>query len=371
MWNGKRYHSFDYDCRERFGTKLYKLSLNAGFSCPNRDGTLDTRGCIFCSAGGSGEFAADKKLSITQQIEQAKQLVASKNTSGRYIAYFQAYTNTYAPLPALEQVFFEAAGHPDIAALSIATRPDCLGSEVLSLLARLNKFRPVTVELGLQTIHAVSAAFIRRGYPLSVYTDAVRALNALGIGIVTHLILGLPGETRQDMLASVRHVCSLPLTGIKLSLLHVLKGTDLAAHYAAYPAAYPLMEFSSYLETLLSCLAAIPEDIVIHRLTGDGPKKLLIAPLWSANKKFVLNSIEKEMKRRDFRQGISCTQNPGQKTTLDKKHLIFPRKGVPHATRGIDALQANDTLYSGQSRISADTDAADQFPFGEGIYELF
>lgn len=311
MWNGKRYHSFDYDCRERFGMKLYKLSLNAGFSCPNRDGTLGTRGCIFCSAGGSGEFAADQGLGITEQIEQAKKLVAPKNPSGRYIAYFQAYTNTYAPLPVLERVFFEAAGHPDIMALSIATRPDCLGAEVLALLARLNRSKPVTVELGLQTIHETGAAFIRRGYPLSVYADAVRALDALGIGIVTHLILGLPGETRQDMLASVRYVCSLPLTGIKLSLLHVLRDTDLAAHYAAFPAAYPLMEFASYLDALLSCLAVIPEDIVIHRLTGDGPKKLLIAPLWSANKKFVLNSVEKEMKRRDFRQGISCTQDPG------------------------------------------------------------
>lgn len=303
MWNGKRYHSFDYDCRERFGTKLYKLSLNAGFSCPNRDGTLDTRGCIFCSAGGSGEFAADRALGITDQLAQAKKLVAAKNPAGRYIAYFQAYTNTYAPLPVLERVFFEAAGHPDIASLAIATRPDCLGKDVLSLLARLNAVKPVTIELGLQTANEQSARFIRRGYPLPVYEEAVCALDALGIGIVTHLILGLPYEKEADMLASVRHVCSLPLSGIKLSLLHILKGTDLAIHYAAHPDAYPLMDFTAYLNVLLACLAILPEHIVVHRLTGDGPKKLLIAPTWSANKKFVLNSIEKEMKRRDFRQG--------------------------------------------------------------------
>lgn len=303
MWNGRRFHSFDYDCKERFGTKLYKLSLNAGFSCPNRDGTLGTRGCIFCSAGGSGDFAADVKLSITAQIEQAKQLVAAKNPSGRYIAYFQAYTNTYAPLPVLERVFFEAAAHPDIAAVAIATRPDCLGEDVLSLLARLHAVKPVTVELGLQTIHEKSVEFIRRGYPLSAYDSAVRALDKIGVSIVTHLILGLPYENTEDMLASVRYVCSLPLSGIKLSLLHVLKGTDLAAHYAAHPEVYPLMDFSSYLDALLRCLLVIPEDIVIHRLTGDGPKQLLIAPAWSANKKFVLNSIEKEMKRLNFQQG--------------------------------------------------------------------
>ncbi len=286
--------------------KLYKLSLNAGFSCPNRDGTLDTRGCIFCSAGGSGDFAASRELTITKQIEQAKRLVAAKNPSGRYIAYFQAYTNTYAPLPILERVFFEAAGHPEIAALSIATRPDCLGEEVLSLLVRLTAIKPVTIELGLQTIHDNSAAFVRRGYPLHVYEDAVHSLNAAGIGIVTHLILGLPGETLKDMLATVRHVCSLPLSGLKFQLLYVLKGTDLVGHYMAYPQNYPLMGFPAYLDALLACLAVTPEHIVIHRLTGDAPKPLLVAPLWSANKKFVLNSIEKEMKHRNFLQGMSC-----------------------------------------------------------------
>jgi len=304
MWDKKRFHSFDYSCKQHFGTKLYKLSLNAGFTCPNRDGTLDTRGCIFCSAGGSGEFAAQKDLDIKEQIAYAKQLVAAKNPSGRYIAYFQAYTNTYAPLEKLEHIFSEAIAQPEIASLAIATRPDCLGDGVLSLLSRLNTQKPVTVELGMQTIHERSAAFIRRGYPLRIYEDAIHSLSDAGIDIVTHLILGLPYETKADMLASVRYVCALPLSGLKLSLLYVLRETDLAAHYKAHPEAYLLMDFAAYLDTLLSCLAIVPEDIVIHRLTGDGPKNLLIAPLWSANKKFVLNSIEKEMKRKDFLQGM-------------------------------------------------------------------
>lgn len=306
MWDNKRFHSFDYDCRRRYGTKLYKLSLNAGFTCPNRDGTLDTRGCIFCSAGGSGEFAASKELDIKEQIAQAKKLVAAKNPSGRYIAYFQAYTNTYAPIEKLEHIFSEAIAQPEIISLAIATRPDCLGSEVLSLLSCLNTQKPVVVELGLQTIHKSSAAFIRRGYDLRVYEDAVQSLASAGIDIVTHLILGLPNETKADMLATVRYVCALPLSGLKFSLLYVLRGTDLAAHYAAHPKDYLLMDFAAYLDTLLSCLAIVPEKIVIHRLTGDGPKNLLIAPLWSANKKFVLNSIEKEMKRKDFLQGMLC-----------------------------------------------------------------
>ena len=305
MWNGRRFHSFDYDCRERFGCKVYKLSLDAGFTCPNRDGSLDTRGCIFCSAGGSGDFAASRFLSITSQIDVAKQHVASKNPSGRYIAYFQAFTNTYAPVSILREKYLEAARHPDIVALSIATRPDCLPDEVIKLLSVLNQIKPVTVELGLQTIHPKSAEWIRRGYPLEVYRDAVSRLDHAGLSIVTHLILGLPGESPADMLESVRYVSSLPLTGIKLQLLHVLKGTDLAEHYRLHPEAYPLLDLDSYVNTLLSCLAILPEHIVVHRLTGDGPKKLLLAPDWSANKKLVLNTIEKEMKSRSFLQGCA------------------------------------------------------------------
>lgn len=310
MWNGRRFHTFDYDCRERFGTKLYKLSLNAGFTCPNRDGTLGTRGCIFCSAGGSGDFAADCALSITEQISAAKQLVAAKNPGGRYIAYFQAYTNTYAPLERLESVFMEAARHPEIAAISIATRPDCLPPGVLALLSQVHQIKPVTVELGLQTIHPRTADFIRRGYPLSTYEEAAGQLSALGLAIVTHLILGLPGETKEDMLASVRYACEHGTNGIKLQLLHILRGTDLAVFYEKHPEAFPLLEWKDYLDTLLACLAIIPEDITIHRITGDGPKKLLLAPMWSANKRMVLNTIEKEMKQRDFLQGCALNAKP-------------------------------------------------------------
>ncbi len=311
MWGGRRFHSFDFDCRERFGTKLYKLSLDAGFSCPNRDGTLGRRGCIFCSAGGSGDFAADRALPIRGQLAAAKALVAAKNRSGRYIAYFQAFTNTYAPPKVLRARYFEAAAEPDIAAVAIATRPDCLPPEVLSVLAELAAFKPVTVELGLQTIHERSARFIRRGYPLSVYDDAVHRLAESGVDIVTHLILGLPGETRADMLASVQHVCSLPLSGIKLQLLHILRGTDLAAVYETCPGLFPLLGLSDYIDTLLGCLAVIPGNIVIHRLTGDGPKRLLIAPEWSGNKRLVLNTLEKEMKRRDFLQGEALGSDSG------------------------------------------------------------
>ncbi len=303
MWNGKRFHSFDYDCKQRFGCKLYKLSLDAGFSCPNRDGTLDTRGCIFCSAGGSGDFAASRNLSITGQLSSARQLVEAKNPSGKYIAYFQAFTNTYAPVEVLREKYLEAASQQDIAALSVATRPDCLSPAVVQLLSEINQLKPVTVELGLQTIHAESARFIRRGYPLEIYEPAVHSLAAAGLDIVTHLILGLPNEYPGDMLASVRYISSLPLTGVKLQLLHVLAGTDLADYYRLHPENFHLLEMSDYIDTLPDCLAILPEQIAVHRLTGDGPKKLLIAPLWSANKRLVLNTIEKEMKKRDFLQG--------------------------------------------------------------------
>ncbi|MDE7299595.1 MAG: TIGR01212 family radical SAM protein, partial [Lachnospiraceae bacterium] len=261
------------------------------------------RGCIFCSAGGAGEFAADRALPISEQLAAARALGASKNRSGRYIAYFQAFTNTYAPAEVLRARYFEAAAEPDIAAVAIATRPDCLQPEVLSVLAELAAFKPVTVELGLQTAREESARFIRRGYPLSVYDDAVRHLSEIGVDIVTHLILGLPGETREDMLASVRHICSLPLSGVKLQLLHILQGTDLASVYESHPERFPLLELPDYIDTLLDCLAVIPEHIVIHRLTGDGPKRLLIAPKWSANKKLVLNTITQVMNQRDFYQG--------------------------------------------------------------------
>ena len=288
-----KYYSLNNYLRNTFGCKVYKLSLDGGFTCPNRDGTIDTRGCIFCSRGGSGDFAESRLLSITEQIEQGKKRVENKIKSGKYIAYFQAFTNTYAPVEALRKKFFEAINHKDIVALSIATRPDCLGDDILALLDELNKIKPVFVELGLQTIHEKSAAYIRRGYPLSVYDDAVKKLNAIGINIVVHVILGLPNESKADMLDTVKYVCNSGINGIKLQLLHILKNTDLADEY--YRGNVKVLELDEYIDIIKACVEIIPSDIVIHRLTGDGAKKDLIAPLWSADKKNVLNKINKAL----------------------------------------------------------------------------
>lgn len=286
-----QYYSLNKYLRDTFGDKIYKLSLNAGFTCPNRDGKLGTKGCIFCSAGGSGDFAESSSLSITQQIERAKERVAKKIKSGKYIAYFQAYTNTYAPVEILKSKYMEAVNHKDIVALSVATRPDCLGDDVLKLLDEINKIKPVFVELGLQTIHERTARYIRRGYTLDVYDKAVSDLKKIGVNTVVHLILGLPGETKQDMLDSVKYVCESGIDGIKLQLLHVLKNTNLEKDYAQ--GKFKTLEMDEYLDILKSCVDIIPDNIVIHRLTGDGAKKDLISPLWSADKKKVLNAINK------------------------------------------------------------------------------
>lgn len=286
-----QYYSLNKYLRDTFGDKVYKLSLNAGFTCPNRDGKLGTKGCIFCSAGGSGDFAESSSLSITQQIERGKERVAKKIKSGKYIAYFQAYTNTYAPVEILKSKYMEAVNHKDIVALSVATRPDCLGDDVLKLLDEINKIKPVFVELGLQTIHERTARYIRRGYTLDVYDKAVSDLKKIGVNTVVHLILGLPGETKQDMLDSVKYVCESGIDGIKLQLLHVLKNTDLEKDYAQ--GKFKTLEMDEYLDILKSCVDIIPDNIVIHRLTGDGAKKDLISPLWSVDKKKVLNAINK------------------------------------------------------------------------------
>lgn len=286
-----KYYSLNNYLHDTFGEKVYKISLNAGFTCPNRDGTIDTRGCIFCSKGGSGDFAESPELSITRQIDNGKKRVASKIKSGKYIAYFQAFTNTYAPVEILRKKFTEAVNHKDIAAISIATRPDCLGNEVIKLLKEINCVKPVFVELGLQTIHEKTAEYIRRGYPLEVYDRAVKALKAAGINTVVHIIIGLPGESKRDMLKTVDYVCKSGADGIKLQLLHILKDTDLADEY--YRGNIKTLEFDEYLDIIKSCLEIIPPNVVIHRLTGDGAKKDLIAPLWSADKKRVLNAINK------------------------------------------------------------------------------
>lgn len=280
-------------CRETFGEKLYKISLNGGFTCPNRDGSIGKGGCIFCSAGGSGDFAPGAELPIEEQIELAKTKVAGKFHGERFIAYFQAFTNTYAPVERLKELFEPVIVRDDIAVLSIATRPDCLGDGVLALLDELNRIKPVWVELGLQTVHPKTAKYIRRGYELEVYDGAVKKLKALGIHVITHIILGLPGESVEDMLETLRHAVDTGSGGIKLQLLHVLEGTDLASDYKA--GKFKALSLEEYVEILRRCAELIPEDTVVHRLTGDGPKKSLIAPLWSADKKTVINRVNRAL----------------------------------------------------------------------------
>ena len=302
-WLDKRYNSLNNMLQAEFGEKVYKLTLSGSTTCPNRDGTLDTRGCIFCSIGGSGEFAADRALSITAQIEQQKTILQAKRPVGKFIAYFQAYTNTYGDLEHLQSIFTEAISHPDIVALSIGTRPDCLGEEVIRMLSELNQQKPVWVELGLQTIHPQTANYIRRGYDLSCFENAVRALRATNIDVIVHIILGLPDETTDDMLTTIEYLNKLPIQGIKLQLLHVLAGTDLATDYEN--SKFEVLTQDEYLDLLIACLEHLAPKIVIHRLTGDGPNELLIAPTWSSAKRTVLNELHQQLKVRDTWQGKS------------------------------------------------------------------
>ena len=306
-WADKPYYSLDYYLKKQFGEKVYRLSLNAGLTCPNRDGTLDTRGCIFCSRGGSGDFAASADRSVTEQIEDAKEMIAKKSSCKKYIAYFQAYTNTYGPVSYLRSIFLEAIEHPDIAVLSVATRPDCLQDEVLALLSELNRIKPVWVELGLQTIHESTGRFIRSGFSLSCFTDAVQRLKSCGIPVIVHVILGLPGETKDMMLETIDYLAHLGIDGIKLQLLHILTDTDLFDYYQEHPFHLPSPE--EYCDLICECIEHLPPNVVIHRLTGDGPKKLLAAPLWSSNKKTVLNRIHKTLRERNAWQGRKYHDN--------------------------------------------------------------
>lgn len=300
-WNGKPYHSLDYMLRQMFGEKIYKVTLNGGMTCPNRDGKIGERGCIFCSAGGSGDFAASASLSITEQIRQQIQMLSDKRPIHKYIAYFQAYTNTYAPVEYLERIFTEAIQNPDICAISIGTRPDCLEEPVIRLLSRLNQIKPVWVELGLQTIHEHTARYIRRGYPLSCFEDAFERLQGEGLETIVHTILGLPGESREDILKTMDYLSRKQIQGIKLQLLHVLQGTDLAADYLA--GKFRVLDREEYLDLVADCLEHLDPSIVIHRVTGDGPKDLLIAPLWAARKREVLNLLHHRLKERHSYQG--------------------------------------------------------------------
>ena len=286
------YRTYSDHCREKFGCKVYKLSIDAGFTCPNRDGTCGTGGCIFCSGRGSGDFAAAGG-SVTDQLERAKKKVEAKNKGGKYIAYFQAFTNTYAPVEKLRALYLEAIAPAEIVGLAIGTRPDCLGDEVIDLLKQINAVKPVSVELGLQTVHEDSAAFIRRGYVNQIYFDGVRRLKEAGLEVVTHIILGLPGETAEMAAQTTAAAVKAGTDGVKFHLLHVLRGTDLAAHYENGD--FSCLSMEEYLLWLKMCLAQVPEHVTVHRITGDGAKKDLIAPLWSADKKRVLNYLNKNL----------------------------------------------------------------------------
>ena len=302
-WNEKPYHSLDYELKKQYGEKIYKIALDANMTCPNRDGSKGTHGCIFCSEGGSGDFAAKGK-SISEQLEQGKTIFHSKNIGSKFIAYFQAFTNTYAPIKRLEALYREALNEPSVVGISIATRPDCLGDDVLSLLQKLkNEFSTkfIWIELGLQTIHESTATLIRRGYPLSVFNEAVRNLNKIHIPVIVHVILGLPFENMQMMLETCNYLNSMNISGIKLQLLHVLKNTDLVELFENK--SFEILEFEEYINIIISCLEILSPDIVIHRVTGDGPHDLLIAPKWSLDKRRVLNTLHQELKKRGSFQG--------------------------------------------------------------------
>lgn len=325
--NKMRYYSLNEYCKDTFGEKVYRLSLNGGMTCPNRDGSLGTHGCIFCSEGGSGDFAADYDISISAQISKSKERIRQKTNCKKFIAYFQAYTNTYAPTKHLRRIFTEAILAPDVVALSIGTRCDCLSDEVLDLLEELNHIKPIWVELGLQTIHDSTHVNLNTHTTVAQFDAGVAALSARGISVITHVILGLPGETKEMMFETIQHIVRqtssqmknnplffehhnktnsiLPHFGIKLHLLHVLKDTALASIYEANP--FPLFELEEYCDFVVDCLTLLPPKMVVHRLTGDGPRKLLIAPLWSTDKKRVLNTIHKRMKERNTYQGCQYT----------------------------------------------------------------
>ncbi|MBQ2451632.1 MAG: TIGR01212 family radical SAM protein [Lachnospiraceae bacterium] len=320
-WNEKPYHSLDYDMKKRYGEKVYKIAIDAGMTCPNRDGKCGTGGCIFCSEGGSGDFAISKAAhnnidSIKSQLEKGKSLFHTKKTGNLFIAYFQSFTNTYAPVETLDTLYREALDEPDVTGISIATRPDCLEAPVIELLDSLNKeYRDkfIWIELGLQTIHEETALLIRRGYSLDVFEEAVANLKRIHIPVIVHVILGLPHETPQMMLETCNYLNTMHIDGIKLQLLHVLKNTALAKLYEAK--AFEVLDFEEYINIVIDCLEILSEDIVIHRVTGDGPRSLLIAPLWSLDKRRVLNTLHQQMKVRKTYQSIKFDSGTERRDT--------------------------------------------------------
>lgn len=303
MWDGRRYHCLDYELKKRFGEKMYKLSLDGGMTCPNRDGSLGYGGCIFCSGEGSGDFAAPMNTDIRRQLSQAKAILGKKYSGSRYIAYFQSYTNTYAPVSYLEKLFTEVIQQEDIAVLDIATRPDCLGRDVLELIRSLTAVKPVWVELGLQTSDDRTAALIHRCYPTALYSQAVSNLHQAGAEVITHMIIGLPGENRNTILQTADYIAGCGSDGIKLQLLHVLRGTVLAQMYERGECS--VLTEDDYISLLCDIIARLPPEIVIHRLTGDGNKDTLIAPLWSCRKGAVLNHIHHALRLRGIIQGCA------------------------------------------------------------------
>lgn len=302
MWGDKRYRSFSYEMKREFGTKIIKLSLDGGFTCPNRDGTIGSKGCIFCGEEGAGEFTSSSLLDIASQIESQKKIMSKKWKQGKYISYFQNFTNTYSSVSDLRKKYTEATDNEDVLGLSIATRPDCLSEDVLDLLEDISKDTFLWIELGLQTVHEKTAKFIRRGYNISCYDRAIRELKKRNIRVVTHLIFGLPGESREDTLESVKYVADTNSWGIKFHLLYVQKDTDLYEYYKENK--FHMLSRDEYISLITDSIELLPTDMVIHRLTGDGKRSLLVEPLWSLDKLRVLSGIDMELKRRDSYQGI-------------------------------------------------------------------
>ena len=308
-WGEKPYYSLDYYLKKTFGEKIYKVALDGGMSCPNRDGTVSTGGCIFCSNGGSGDFAIkhNKDNNITKQIETAIAFLRAKHkfVGNKFIAYFQSFSNTYAPVSYLEDIFSQAIKHPEVCALSIGTRPDCFNEDIYNLLEKLNKTKPVWVELGLQTMHEKTAKLINRGYKLSVFENTVHELRKRNITVIVHVIIGLPGEKAADLYETIDYLNKMDIQGIKLQLLHVLKNTALANMMGNFK----ILTLDEYIDILCECITRLSPDIVIHRLTGDGPKDLLIAPEWSKNKRLVLNTLSHELKVHEIYQGQKYMQS--------------------------------------------------------------
>jgi radical SAM protein (TIGR01212 family) len=307
-WDGKRYYNLNYFLREKFNDKVFKVSLDAGFTCPNRDGTVSKGGCIFCSARGSGDFAGSGK-DLVRQFEEVKEMMQKKWKSGKYIAYFQAYTNTYADVDTLRDKFYSVLNLEGVIGIAIATRPDCLGEDILNLLEQISKEKYLWVELGLQTIHEQTAKDINRGYDLDTYIKAVKELKKRNIDVVTHVILGLPGEGKAEVLKTIDFVANTGTQGIKLHLLHLLKDTKLARLYEE--GVVSVMSKEEYVDLIVDCIQRLPEDMVIHRITGDGPRETLIAPRWSLKKWEVINAIEHEMMERSTWQGEKYVRNRG------------------------------------------------------------